>query len=187
LDIFKGRISSSGFSGGDRVVIGDWMTSPLGEFTNVMWAKPNGRRILLSPSEAHAEFVSEIYDFEEVRVVEIKVLRGRKKVSVKAGDLQVRMEWGFSLLLPFWRPLWFTRIIEGPIGRVVFGSKTYGRTKDGRKEWYSVRGIARLNGADAIFEGRNLGEMTNLQATACFGFSEPPARPSSVKLSAFIE
>ncbi len=58
MDIFEGRISSSGFASGDRIVIGDWKKSPLGSFTNVMWAKPDGTRVLLSPSQKHADYVS---------------------------------------------------------------------------------------------------------------------------------
>ncbi|GIS41883.1 MAG: hypothetical protein Ct9H90mP14_3390 [Methanobacteriota archaeon] len=50
MDIFEGRISSSGFASGDRIVIGDWKKSPLGAFTNVMGAQnPDGTRVLLSP------------------------------------------------------------------------------------------------------------------------------------------
>ena len=58
LEIFAGRITSTGFSSGDRIVIGDWHDSPIGSFTNIMWAKPDGTRVLLSPSEEHAKYVS---------------------------------------------------------------------------------------------------------------------------------
>jgi len=75
MDVFVGRITSTGFSTGDRFVIGDWGESPLGSFTNVMWAKPNGSRFLLSPSEKHAEYVSKLYNFEDVEVTEITVER----------------------------------------------------------------------------------------------------------------
>ena len=49
--IFEGRISSSGFASGDRIVIGDWEHSPLGSFTNVMWAKPDGTRVYVTNDE----------------------------------------------------------------------------------------------------------------------------------------
>ena len=187
LDVFRGRISSSGFSGGDRLVIGDWGDSPLGEFTNIMWGKSDGSRVLMSPSELHADFVSGIYNFEEVRVVDIEVDRSRGGILVEAGKLRVSMAWGFSIPIPFPRPLWFTRMVENPLGKVIFGSKTYGITRDGRREWYSVRGIARMKSAEAVFNGENMGEMGSCHANSCFGFSEPPAWPSSVRLSAFIE
>ena len=61
MDVFVGRITSTGFSSGDRIVIGDWKKSHLGSFTNLMWAKEDGTRVLLSPSRKHAEFVSDLY------------------------------------------------------------------------------------------------------------------------------
>lgn len=187
MDVFKGRISSSGFSGGDRLVIGDWSESHLGAFTNIMWAKSDGSRVLISPSELQADFVSGIYNFEEVRIVDFRVDRSRRGVVVEAGGLLVSMKWGFSVPIPFPRPLWFTRLVENPLGRVIFGSETYGLTRDGRKEWYSVRGIARMKSAEAIFNGDSLGKMVSFHANSCFGFSEPPTWPSSVRLCAFIE
>ena len=66
MDIFKGRITASSFSSGERIVIGDWVDSPLGSFTNIMWARPDGKRILISPSSDCASYVSNIYSFEEV-------------------------------------------------------------------------------------------------------------------------
>ena len=91
MDVFVGRITSTGFSTGDRIVIGDWKKSPLGSFTNVMWAKPDGSRVLLSPSERHAEYVSELYNFEDVKVTEIVVERGRKRVSIDGGGLAINI------------------------------------------------------------------------------------------------
>ena len=93
--IFRGRITSSGFESGDSLVIGDWTESPLGAFTNIMWSKPDGSRVLLSPSPEHADFVSSLYDFDEVVVTEIIVNRNRKTVSIKTDCLQVSMSWGY--------------------------------------------------------------------------------------------
>ena len=77
MDIFRGRITSTGFSTGPGIVIGDWSESKLGNFTNIMWGKPDGTRVLLSPSAKHAEYVSRIYTFEEVRIVDFEVKRGK--------------------------------------------------------------------------------------------------------------
>ena len=81
MDIFEGRISASAFSSGERIVIGDWQNSPLGKFTNIMWARPDGRRILISPSSKCANYVSKIYSFEEVIITPIKVKRNKNKIS----------------------------------------------------------------------------------------------------------
>jgi len=187
MDVFTGRITSTGFSTGDRIVIGDWSDSPLGSFTNVMWAKPDGSRILLSPSEMHAEYVSELYNFEEVKVTEISVERGNKEVSIEGGGLSVRISWGVTFPIPFWRPLWFIASFEALFGRILFGTKTHGVTRNGRREWYSVRSLSRIVKAEASFEGEDLGGKKDFEIDACFGFSEPPSMPASVTLKSYIE
>ena len=187
MDVFTGRITSTGFSTGDRIVIGDWSKSPLGSFTNVMWAKPDGSRVLLSPSQIHADYVSELYNFEDVEVTDISVERKGREVSIEGGGLSVRIAWGLPFPIPFWRPLWFIASFEALFGRILFGTKTHGVTKNGRREWYSVRSLSRILKAEASFEGRDLGEKKEFEIDACFGFSEPPSMPSSVTLKSYIE
>ena len=94
MDVFEGRISSSGFASGDRIVVGDWKKSPLGSFTNVMWAKPDGARVLLSPSQKHADYVSALYNFEEVHIVPIEVIRQSKSIEIKAPPLKFQIPLG---------------------------------------------------------------------------------------------
>lgn len=187
MEVFTGRITSTGFSTGDRIVIGDWRKSPLGSFTNVMWAKPDGTRILLSPSEMHADYVSELYSFEDVKVVEISVEREKRGVSIEGGGLSIKIEWGVPFPIPFWRPLWFIASFEALFGRILFGTKTHGMTRNGRREWYSVRSLSRILKAEANFEGRALGEKKEFEIDACFGFSEPPSMPASVTVKSYIE
>lgn len=187
MDVFVGRITSTGFSSGDRIVIGDWKKSHLGSFTNLMWAKEDGTRVLLSPSRKHAEFVSGLYNFDEVMIVDVEVERGRGVVSVSAGDLSVKISWGVAFPLPLWRPLWFIASIEAFFGRLVFGTRTHGETRDGRREWYSVRSISRVIKAEAYIDGRSLGGKARFQTKAGFGFSEPPSIPASVYLKTYIE
>jgi len=187
MDIFVGRVTSTGFSSGDRTVIGDWSESPLGSFTNVMWAKPNGNRVLLSPSKAHAEYVSELYNFETVKVTEISIERDRRGISLSGGGLSIRVSWGLPFTLPFWRPLWFIASFEALFGRIIFGTRTHGRTKNGRREWYSVRSISRILRAEASIDGNDLGNKRSFEVDACFGFSEPPSIPASITLKSYIE
>ncbi|MDP7002470.1 MAG: hypothetical protein QF911_02715 [Candidatus Thalassarchaeaceae archaeon] len=187
MDVFSGRITATGFSNGNRIVVGDWAESHLGSFTNIMWAKPDGTRLLLSPSHKHANYVSKLYSFEEVRVADIEVSRGHREISVRADELDLWMRWGYAIPLPVWRPLWFISMIEGPLARLLYGVSTHGNTKDGRKEWYSVRGISRVLKARASLRGEDFGRMGRFRTDACFGFSEPPSRPSSVSLRAYIE
>tara|TARA_B100000886_G_scaffold226993_1_gene158232 strand:- start:466 stop:1038 length:573 start_codon:yes stop_codon:yes gene_type:complete len=187
LEIFAGRITSTGFSSGDRIVIGDWHDSPIGSFTNIMWAKPDGARVLLSPSEEHAKYVSELYNFESVEVTDIAVNRTRRGISIEGGGLSVDISWGIALPIPIWRPLWFIATIEAFFARVLFGTKTHGRTKNNRREWYSIRSISRVLNAEASFDGHELGGSESFATNACFGFSEPPSMPASVSLKSYIE
>ncbi len=64
----RGTISSAGFADGNRFVVGCWAESPLGPMADVMWGTPDGARVLLAPSAEIAEFVTAIYDFDEVRI-----------------------------------------------------------------------------------------------------------------------
>ena len=187
LEIFVGRITSTGFSSGDRIVIGDWRESPIGSFTNIMWARPDGTRILLSPSDEHAKYVSELYNFESVEITDIMVERTRRGISIQAGSLSVDISWGIALPIPIWRPLWFISSIEAFFARLIFGTKTYGRTKNNRREWYSIRSISKVLNAEASFHGQELGGSESFTTNACFGFSEPPSMPASVSLKSYIE
>lgn len=187
MDIFSGRITSSGFSSGDRIVIGDWKDSPFGSFTNIMWAKSDGTRVLISPSKKLAGYVSSIYSFEEINIADIEVTREKRSISVKAGNLEVRMFWGVTFPLPFWRPKWFISTFEKLIAEKFFNTSTYGITNDGRKEWYSIRGISKVIDAEAKIDGISLGGSVNFEMNACFGFSEPPSWPSSVTLKSYID
>ena len=187
MEIFEGRITSAGFDSGHRLVIGDWMKSPLGKFTNVMWARPDGSRVLLSPSIEHANYVSELYNFEEVKIVEMRIKRSRKGLDIRTEEMSVRMTWGASFAIPIWGPLWVISTIEAIFARLFFGTKTFGITRNGRREWYSVRSISRLLTAEAEMGGESLGNKGRFISTACFGFSEPPSIPTSIGLKTYIE
>jgi hypothetical protein len=187
LNYFEGRISSSGFSTGDRIVIGDWYDSPLGAFTNVMWAKPDGTRVLLSPTKEHADYVSGLYNFEEVYVVQIDVERRKRGLEIKAPPLKVSLEWRRGFGIPFRRPRWFISSIEQWVASAVFGTKTHGLTCNGLREWYCVYSLSRIKNAQASCEGNDLGAASKFEIDACFGFSEPPKQPSSVRVRSIIE
>lgn len=47
-ETLRGSITSLGFDSGHRFVIGDWRHSPIGPFADVMWALPDGHRVLLA-------------------------------------------------------------------------------------------------------------------------------------------
>ena len=187
MDIFDGRISSSGFSSGDRIVVGDWEKSPLGPFTNVMWAKPDGTRILLTPTQEHADYVSKLYNFEEVQVVPIDVNRQQRGIEIIAGSLKISFEWKRGIGIPFSRPRWFISTFEQWVAGIVFGTKTHGHTCNGLKEWYCIYNLSTIKHAEASCDGDDFGRFSKFEIDACFGFSEPPKKPSSVRLRSMIE
>ena len=57
--IFDGQIFSSGFESGDRIVIGNWKYTPFGKFTDIMWAKPDGKKVLIAPNQKLIDFISQ--------------------------------------------------------------------------------------------------------------------------------
>ena len=187
MDFFEGRISTAGFASGDRIVIGDWKESPLGSFTNVMWAKPEGTRVLLSPSQEHADYVSSLYNFEELHVVPVEVNRQARGISINAPPLNISLHWGMGVGLPIPRPRWFISTVEHWIAKTFFGTSTHGVTCNGLSEWYCIYSLSKINHASAYCDGEDLGNASNFEINACFGFSEPPKKPSSVSLRSIIE
>tara|TARA_B100001094_G_scaffold311311_1_gene346816 strand:+ start:276 stop:851 length:576 start_codon:yes stop_codon:yes gene_type:complete len=185
--VFKGRISSSGFESGDCLVIGDWLESPLGSFTNIMWARSDGTRVLLSPSQEHAKFVSSLYSFDEIKITDIYVERMKRRIKVVTDHLEVSISWGRSLLLPLPRPLWFIASIENIFGKIFFGSKTFGLARDGSKEWYSIRGISKVVSAEAKSQELDFGKMAPNSFSKPFGFSSPPKIPTSIIVNSHID
>ena len=186
IEIFKGRVISSGFKTGDMVVIGDWNSSPNGAFTNLMWAKPNGTRVLITPSKELGDLVSSLYSFEEVIVSRMEIERTEKSIEVNCDLGSVSMQWGTTVPIPFSRPRWVIANLEAPFARLFFGTKTHGTTRDGRKEWYHVRGFARMKSARLELDGRSSSQMTGMAPSACFGFSNPPRIPLSVRVDSHI-
>ena len=125
-EIFKGRVISSGFQTGDMVVIGDWSDSPQGAFTNLMWAKPDGTRVLIAPSEELGDFVSSLYSFDEVIVSPMEIERTKKSIEVECDLGRVSMRWGMNVPLPFSRPRWFIANIEAPFARLFLEQRHMG-------------------------------------------------------------
>ncbi|WP_313788370.1 hypothetical protein [Subtercola endophyticus] len=87
---FSGRIAGFGTAGsgsqdGPRIVIGMWVRSPFGRFADVMIEHPDGRRVLLAPSDRVATYVSSTYTFDEVRVVPVRAMRVAGGIRVMAG------------------------------------------------------------------------------------------------------
>ena len=76
-----GTIASAGFASGDRFVVGHWRSGPLGPMDDLMWATADGERWLVAPTQAVADFVSSVYDFDRVVVSPLVVRGGRPAAS----------------------------------------------------------------------------------------------------------
>ena len=82
LERFPGRILGAGSSSGLRLVVGDWWDSPLGDFTDVMVATPDDRRVLLAPDHRVAQYVAATYSLSLIHISEpTRRLRGSRMPS----------------------------------------------------------------------------------------------------------
>ena len=179
----RGTISSSGFASGDRFVVGAWETSPIGRTIDVMWAQPDGTRVLLAPDDATADFVTSVYAFDRVDVVDLRAIATPTELTLRAGELELSLSaGGLGFPLPP-RPLWFTRWIERPAAFALMGVRTWGTSPTGVQEWYQARHCRFLRSATARVGGRDLGPRGPLRPACRFGFSESPPWPSIVEVA----
>ncbi len=181
IETLSGSITAVGFASGHRFVVGHWLSSPIGPFSDVMWADPGGRRVLVA-SPVAAEFVTSVYPFKEVRAFEVGVEATARHVVVAAGDITL----SYSLnrwAVPFPpRPRWITATAENWISRLLLGVRTYGISPTGVAEWYRTRSLRLLASASASLDGADLGPMSPVARPLGFGFTDPPRRACQVQL-----
>lgn len=184
-----GHIGAAGFASGDRFVVGAWTSGPVGSMVDVMWARPDGERVLLAPSTAAAEFISSVYGFDRVEVVDLRGSCDGPTLAVEAGDVSIRLAAGRGWPLPprWLRPPWFTRYVEGPIARVAMGVRTYGVSPTGVQEWYRAQRWRPVVTGAATIGGVDLGAVGPVDPPCRFGFSEPPTRPSITQVRPLLE
>jgi hypothetical protein len=177
-----GAITSAGFASGDRFVVGTWSDSPVGPLDDLMWATPDGVRRLVAATPEGIAYVSAVYGFDETVVSPLKVSLDGRGLHLHAPELSVELHlWaGAGLSLPWPRPAWFTRWVEGPIARRLLGVRTYGVSPSGVQEWYRAVSYRRIVSGWASVAGADLGRLGPVDPPTGFGFSEPPRRPSMV-------
>jgi len=177
-----GTISSCGFDSGDRFVVGAWRRSPIGPTIDVMWARPDGTRVLLAPDDETADFVTSVYAFDEVRTLELVATATARRLVLQSELLELRLRAdGPSFVLPP-RPLWFTRFVERPAAWALMGVRTWGTSPTGVQEWYQARRCTFVSSARATLGGVDLGGRRPLRPACGFGFSESPPWPSIVEV-----
>lgn len=174
----QGLIAGAGFASGDRLVVGHWRRSPIGAFSDVMWASPAGVRTLWVADRRAGDFISAVYEFDEVVVTDLVVRGDARHLVVDAPKFALTLEGGPGRPIPFRRPAWFTRWVEGPIARAVMEVHTYGVSPTGVREWYRADAWHPVRSGRLEVDGRDQGTLTAVRPATGFGFSEPPSRPS---------
>ncbi len=170
-------------------MVGTWGESPIGRLDDLMWARPDGRRLLLASSKEATTYVAGVYGFDEVVVGPLVVdLHGRVlHLRAPALGLELHLAGGMALAVPWPRPAWFTRWVEGPVARRLLGVNTHGVSPSGVREWYRAVSVRRLVTGWASINGRDLGRLGPIDPPAGFGFSEPPRFPTMVGVRPLLE
>ncbi|NNG18460.1 hypothetical protein HJ590_02515 [Naumannella sp. ID2617S] len=188
VDRFHGRILGAGSSSGVRLVVGDWLRSPLGTFTDVMVADAAGHRVLLAPTEEVAAYVAQTYRFDEVVTCRVEL---GADWTVDAGPLRARFEVGGRtpvgrLLHALPAPLAGSRavaVLADPIARRVFpGVRTVGTAGNGRREYYGALDQHAVTDLGGSWQGAPLGTLTPVTPAPGFGFSSTPELPSLTRV-----
>jgi hypothetical protein len=179
----RGRILGCGFSTGVRIVVGMWDASPIGPFTDVMWAQRDGTRVLYAGERA-ARFVTAVYAFDQVEVGPVDASWDGRVLAVGFDGRRLTFEVGRGIPFPP-RPLWVTRRVEAPIARRALGVRTYGVSPSGVREWYRARRVHRVRAVEA--HGQALGVIAPVAPATGFGFSEPPSWPSLTEVRPVLQ
>jgi hypothetical protein len=156
---------------------------------DVMWARPDGERVLLAPNEPVAAFIASIYHFDRIDVVAVRGVCDGHMLEMDAGPLSVRLVAGRGWSLPpaALRPAWCTRFVEGPIARLTMGVRTYGVTPTGVREWYRADRWRPVLTGSATLDDIDLGALRPVDPPCRFGFSEAPKRPSITEVRPLLE
>ncbi|RLV54742.1 hypothetical protein D9V41_14945 [Aeromicrobium phragmitis] len=193
---FTGQIAGLGTTSGVRIVVGRWLSSPFGAFSDVMLETSAGRRTLLAPGDDVADFVSTTYRFDDVVVgaVTVDADAGRWRVAAPEFDLDLtvgrRTPLGHLLrLVPGAvrdRRLW-ARALD-PVARIVQpGVRTHGSAGAGRIEWYAARDLHAIIAARGTFRGQPLGVLAPVVPPVHVGFGSAPRAPSLTTLRSFVQ
>jgi hypothetical protein len=199
---FDGHILGAAFASGDRFVAGRWFDSPFGGVADVMWARPNGNRVLLAGNLPLLEFVDSQYRFDHTEHTSVRVeSEGDSRIRIDAGPVRMNLElgspgWVGSILRLRPRPLrelpWWIAVEDAVLRPVMApwigarGVRTRGVTAAGIREWYAIHDLRPIARAQAWLDGEDLG-LPAAAGPAGFGFSEFPERPALVRVTALFE
>lgn len=188
---FSGRIAGYGTTGGVRIVLGLWSSSPFGSFADAMIEDSRGKRLLLAPTQEIGDFISSTYTFDDIEIGTVGWTRLPAGLRFVGGPLDTTLRIGGSS--PLGRalrvvpkplavhPTWLRAI--DPVARVLQpGARTAGSAGNGRREYYGVTGARRITAATASWSGTDLGTLAPLAPAVRFGFGSAPADPHIVDI-----
>ncbi|MEU9976397.1 hypothetical protein [Streptomyces sp. NPDC051014] len=193
---FDGWIAGLGTASGTRIVLGHWPRSPFGPFSDVMLERGDGERLLFAPTRRTAEFVSDTYHFDTVRVlpVDVAVLAGTWTVT--AGPLHLRFATGRRTLLGHLlravpgplarRPVW-AAVTDGIARTLLPGVRTRGSAGGGRREWYGAQDLLSIRDLSGTYDGEDLGALAPVEPPVRFGFGSVPPRPALTRVTTTVE
>lgn len=195
MERFRGYIAGIGTASGTRLVVGHWLESPFGAFTDVMAENAAGSRRLLAPDPEIAEYIGRTYVFDAVDVVDVDAGLTPDRLVVSAGPLRLNIALGRRTVLGQLlerippalavHPRWLAAI--NPVaGLLVPGVSTAGSAGGGRREFYGVRSIRTVTDATATWNGRDLGGLAAIKPAVRFGFSSVPPTPQIVAVTTSI-
>ena len=205
---FTGQIAGVGSASGVRVVVGHWLESPLGTFTDVMLADRNGRRLLLAPNDDVADFVSATYTFDEVvtgpvtaqvseQVSEqVAVDAAASSWTVHAPGLELTFSVGPRTVVGHLlravpnrlatAPAW-TRVTDPVARRMLRGVRTRGTAGGGRREYYGATDLHRILSLSGTWRDLDLGGLAPVSPEPGFGFGSTPERPAVTSIVTTID
>ena len=193
---FTGHIGGFGTAAGIRIVVGHWVHTPFGEFTDAMVQTGDDERVLVAPTEQVAEFVSETYQFDRTVIEPVDARKSADALTVEAQSLRVCLSVGgpgpFDWLLrmvppPLSRAPWWLRAIDPVASRLVAGVHTAGTAGNGRREYYGVRRTRLITAVEGHFEGTDFGSVQTLEPPVQFGFASAPSTPQLVDVTTTID
>jgi hypothetical protein len=193
---FDGAICSVGTTGGVRVVLGLWPSSPFGLLVDAMVELADGHRVLIAPTADTAEFIAATYHFDEVRQEDTRLAIAGGRWSATSPSLSVAVDVGPRtavgwLLSTVPRPLarnrLWCRAIDPVARRVRRGVRTYGTAGGGRQEYYCALDEHGLVSATVSWEGRSAGDLRPVDPPVRFGFGSSPRVPSLVRVTTLID
>ena len=133
------------------------------------------------------EFIPEaMYSFDEVILEEVSTSLNERSIKVNCNTMDLEFSWNKGFSIPFRRSLLFIQTIELFFAKLIFSTRTYGITKNNRKEWYAIDRVSHIKSATAQINGKNAGSSAPMKEPCKFGFSEAPKKPCSCMVRTHI-